>query len=199
MRGPGHVLHWSGSGLAALPFFLLCGGASPYCTQAQDAVAVRAAAVQQEMMVAAFMCRDVASYNRFVISHQIELQETDKALMDFFAQNDAQTGFDDYNLFKTELATASSLRSVRDPQFCRRVNANFAVALGRRESLAQVLLELPYSVETGSVRCPQYAVQTVQAAPAVPAVQTTPVATTTPKTRVRHRTWLGRLVDALFD
>ena len=168
----------------------------PYCTQPQDAVAVRAAAVQQEMMVAAFMCRDVASYNRFVISHQIELQQTDKILMDFFVQNDAQTGFDDYNLFKTELANASSLRSVRDPQFCRRVNANFAAALGRSESLARVLLELPYSVETGSVRCPQYAVQTAQTAPTVPA---TPVATTTPKTRVRHRTWLGRLVDTIFD
>ena len=175
----------STSGLAAFIFFLLCGQvwAAASCTRPQDAMAVRTAAVQQEMMVAALTCYDVDAYNRFVISHQGELQESDKALMDFFLQQDAQTGFDDYNFFKTELANASSLRSVRDPQFCRRANANFAVVLGRSEPLAQLLVELPYPVATGSVRCPSTAVQSAAVAKTVP--------------RVRHRTWLGRLLDSI--
>jgi hypothetical protein len=150
-------------------------------------MAVRTAALQQEMMVAAFMCHDIAAYNRFVISHQGELQESDKALMTFFLQQNAQTGLGDYNLFKTELANVSSLRSVSDPQFCRRINANFGVALGRKEPLAQLLSELPFPVETGSVSCMPYASQSASTANAVLRV------------RVRHRTWLGRLVDAIFN
>ena len=178
----------SRAGCVAFTLFLLSGNvsAAATCARPQDALAVRIAALQQEMMVAAFMCRDVSAYNRFVISHQGELQESDKALMDFFLQQNAGTGSDDYNLFKTELANVSSLRSVSDPQFCRRINANFGVALGRKEPLAQLLSELPYPVETGSVSCMRYASQSIPSANAVPRV------------RVRHRTWLGRLVDAIF-
>ena len=183
----GEVLHRSGWWLAALVFPLLGANAlaAPYCTRPQDAMAVLTAAVQQEMMVAAFMCHDVAAYNHFVLSHRPELQDSDKALMDFFTQASAQTGFDDYNLFKTELANASSLRSVSDRQFCRRANSDFEVALGRDESLAQVLSELPYSVETGSVRCPSYR------------YQTTFTTSTSTRARTRHRTWLGRQIDAI--
>ena len=168
---------------------LLCGnaGAEGYCESPQDALAVRTAALQQEMMVAAFICHDIAAYNRFVLSHQSELQETDKALMSFFLLQNSLTGGDDYNFYKTELANASSLRSVRDPQFCRRVNADFNIALGGYGSLAQLLPALPYPVETGSVRCK-------------PDMYNTTAATNTVQhRRVRHRTWLGRLVDAISD
>lgn len=177
-------------GCAAFTFFLFSGNvwAAAYCARPQDVMAVRVAALQQEMMVAAFMCHDIAAYNRFVISHQGELQESDKALMNFFLQLNAETGLGDYNLFKTELANVSSFRSVNDPQFCRRINANFGVALGRKEPLAQLLSELPYPVETGSVSCmPYVARSTTSLANAV-----------SPTVRVRHRTWLGRLVDAIF-
>ena len=155
-------------------------------------MAVRVAALQQEMMVAAFMCHDIAAYNRFVLSHQHELQESDKALMDFFLQQNTQTAFGDYNLFKTELANVSSFRSVSDPQFCPRINANFGATLGRKEPLAQLLSELPYPVETGSVSCLPYASQSTSTA------TTTAMANANPRVRVRHRTWLGRLVDAIF-
>jgi len=183
----GKILQRPGWWLAALVCPLLVGNAlaAPYCTRPQDAMAVQTAAVQQEMMVAALMCHDVAAYNHFVLSHRPELQDSDKALMDFFTQGNAQTGFDDYNLFKTELANASSLRSVSDRQFCRRANADFEVALGRDESLAQLLSELPYSVETGSIRCPMYR------------VQTTHTTYTAQRARARHRTWLGRQIDAI--
>ena len=165
--------------------------AAPDCDSPQEILAVNVAAVQQEMMVAAFMCSDIYAYNRFVLAHQAELQQADAALMDFFVRDNAGTGFDNYNLFKTELANASSLRSVSDSQFCRRVNANFAVALGRSEPLAQLLTMLPYPVSTGSVRCPQTAAQPSPGYTASVGV---------PQKRVRRgRTWLGRLVDAVKD
>ena len=161
-----------------------CAWAAPSCVQTQDAVAVHMAALQQEMMVAAFMCGDVAAYNNFVLSHQSALQATDKSLLSLFRQANAETGFDDYNFYKTELANASSLRSVRDRQFCARVNADFRAALGR--SVEQLLSEAPFPVDTGSVRCPSL---TAAAKPAQ-----------TPANKpVRHRTWLGRLVDAVFN
>jgi len=177
-------------GYAALMLSLVCGNAMAevYCARQHDVMSVRVAALQQEMMVAAFMCHDISAYNRFVISHQSELQDSDKALMDFFVQKDAQTGFDDYNLFKTELANTSSLRSVSDPLFCRRVNANFNTALSRTQPLEQLLSELPYPIETGSVSCTPYVAQSTPIQYAAPK----------PRVRVRHRTWLGRLVDAIF-
>jgi hypothetical protein len=159
--------------------------ATAICTQLQDAVAVRAAAVQQEMMVAALTCHDIEKYNRFVNIHQRELQQSEAVLMNFFVRQSALTGFGDYNLFKTELANASSLRSVRDGLFCRRVDANFDAAFGRNEPLAQLLPELPYGVDTGSVRCPEYDLRlSAVAAPA-------------PGRMLRHRTWIGRLLDSI--
>ena len=174
-------------GCAAVAFSLIAGNvwAAAYCSRPQDAMAVQVAALQQEMMVAAFMCHDIASYNRFVVSHQGELQESDRTLMNVFLQRDAQTGSDDYNLFKTELANRSSFRSVDDPQFCRRVDANFRVALNEKKPLAQLLSELPYPVEASSVSCMPYLTRSTPASDTVP--------------RVRHRTWLGRLVDTIFN
>jgi hypothetical protein len=156
------------------------------CDSADDIIAVHAAALQQEMMVAAFQCADVAAYNDFVIAHQAALQSSDRSLMAYFERSDPVRAFDAYNLYKTELANAASLRFTRDRTFCARVKANFRAASGR--SLDQALLLVPYPVDTGSVFCPwATAPQPVATSPQTP-----------PKKRVRHRTWLGRLVDWLF-
>jgi len=93
--------------------------------------------------------------------------------------------FDAYNLYKTELANASSLRFSRDRLFCARVEADFRAAVAR--PLDQLLLQLPYPVDTGSIACPW---TTASAALAPPPA--------TPPKKRRHRTWLGRLVDRLF-
>lgn len=165
---------------AAIACVAAVGAGAASCEKPQDAMAIRTAALQQEMVVAAFLCNDVAAYNNFVLSHQIALQQSDAVLMAFFQSANARTGFDDYNLYKTELANAASLRSATDRRFCGRVNANFRAALGR--PLDQLLTALPYPADTGSLRCPQIAV----AAAPPPVVR--------PK---RHRTWLGRIVDAV--
>jgi hypothetical protein len=172
--------------VAALVLVHAGAGAAPSCDRAQDAMALQTAALQQEMMVAALMCRDVSAYNAFVLSHQAALQESDRTLLAFFQGLNAATGDADYNFYKTELANGASLRSVRDPWFCYRNKANFNAAAGR--SLEQALSVLPYPVDTGSLRCNRVSV-------------TTAIANVAPrsKKRVRHRTWLGRLVDAIFD
>lgn len=183
------VFRWTAGG-ALLVWLGTTAAAGPECTRPRDAMAVQTAAVQQEMMVAAIICNDIAAYNRFVLSHRAELQEADRALMRFFRHHNAASGFADYNRFKTELANAAAVRSIDDSQFCRRVDANFAVALGRSEPLGQLLRLLPYPAATGSVSCPQYA------------LATTPVTAGVPQARVRHRNWPGKVVHTaanVFD
>jgi hypothetical protein len=168
--------------VAALTMLTVPAVAAGTCETPDDATALHAAALQQEMMVAAFQCADVASYNNFVLAHRPALLAADRALMAYF-QRTASAPSDAYNLYKTELANASSLRFSTDRGFCARMRADFRTAAANT-SLNQILAEVPYVVDTGSVVCPWPA---RAAAPEPP-----------PKKRVRHRTWLGRLVDWLF-
>ncbi len=169
--------------VAVLAMLTVPAVAAERCETPDETNALHAAALQQEMMVAAFQCADVASYNNFVLAHRPALQDADRALMAYF-QRTASAPSDAYNLYKTELANASSLRFSTDRGFCARMRADFRIAAGR--SLDQVLAEVPYVVDTGSVVCP-WSARAVPAEPVVP-----------PKKRTRHRTWLGRLVDWLF-
>jgi len=136
---------------------LMCTGtwAAPVCERPADAAALRTAALQQEMMVAALLCKASGAYNDFVLSHRAALQDSDRTLMAFFVTANPRSGFDDYNLYKTELANNASLRALRDMLFCARVAANFEAATGR--PLEQVLTSLPSPVGTGNVACRQTA------------------------------------------
>ena len=62
-----------------MPYQALAGAA---CERPQDAMAIHTAALQQEMMVAALICHQVAAYNEFVVSHQSALQESDNGNYD---------------------------------------------------------------------------------------------------------------------
>ncbi len=141
--------------VAALSLCLLSGNAwgAPGCAQPRDMTALQVAALQQQLMVAALTCHDAADYNRFVLSHRRELQESDRALMSFFVRQDARKGSDDYNAYKTRLANDSSMRSVRDPRFCRSANAVFADALDRRGSLAELVSQQPSLIGTDYESC----------------------------------------------
>jgi len=136
---------------AALVLVCTQSWAAPVCDRATDASALRTAALQQEMMVGALVCKAAGAYNGFVRSHQSALQASDRVLMAFFISANPRRGFDDYNLFKTELANNASLRAIHDMAFCARVAANFAAAAGR--PLEQVLTSLPNPVGTGNVAC----------------------------------------------
>ena len=155
---------------AALALMAGNAWAAASCARPQDVTALRTAALQQQLMVAALTCHDAADYNRFVTSSQDELQKSDKALMNFFVRQDARTGADDYNAYKTWLANASSLSSQRDPKFCRSAKVAFDVALNRKGALAELASERPTPIETGYAICSPGAAKTevADAAPSPP-------------------------------
>jgi hypothetical protein len=86
------------------------------CASSEDTFAMRTAAVQQRLMVAAFACNATKLYNGFVISYQRDLQASDLALQSFFRRVNGQTGMANYHAFKTRLANTSSIQRARDPQ-----------------------------------------------------------------------------------
>jgi len=116
-----------GSVLALLAMSGQCLAAS--CARPTEALALKTAAMQQELMVAALYCNDVGPYNRFVISYQHELQQSDSALMNFFVRGHG--GSTAYHAYKTGLANDFSLSGLHGMQaFCAAANAAFDAALG---------------------------------------------------------------------
>lgn len=134
---------------------LLAGAASgaPRCDTPQSQAALRTAALQQYLMVAALTCQRTPAYNSFVLSHQTELQQSDRALLAHFMHRDRSTGDGDYNAYKTWLANASSMRSLHDPQFCQMADAAFSAASDHGKPLAQLVNEQPVPVDLSGVPC----------------------------------------------
>ncbi len=106
------------TGAAALMLVSMAGNVSAAtangCARPEDMSAVKAAAVQQRLMVAALSCDAVELYNKFVTSYQKELQASDRTLENFFRRLNGRTGTEDYHAFKTKLANASSMQSIGD-------------------------------------------------------------------------------------
>jgi hypothetical protein len=135
----------------AIAILLLAGSAwaGSACEVPRDVAALRTAALQQYLMVAALTCHDISAYNGFVRSHQGELQESDRTLLDHFVRRNARTGDGDYNAYKTWLANASSIRSLHDPQFCRIADDAFDAARDRSKPLAELVREQPVPLDVG--------------------------------------------------
>jgi hypothetical protein len=117
---------------ATVTFALVSGNAygASNCAGPQDELAMKTSSMQQALMVAALSCNDVASYNRFVLSHQAELQQADAELMSFFVRENAEGGQEDYHAFKTRAANVSSLQSARNRGgYCANADRLFAAAL----------------------------------------------------------------------
>ncbi len=158
------------TGAATLALFLLTGSAwaAASCVSAPDMRALQIAALQQQLIVAALTCHAAPGYNRFVMSYQSELQESDRVLMRFFLRQDADKGADGYNAYKTRLANTASLRSLHNLQFCSSAKLSFDVALKRNGSLAELVSERPSVIETGYTSCLPGAPEAIQVASAVP-------------------------------
>ena len=100
------------------------------CARPEDMTALKAAAVQQRLMVAALSCDAAQLYNNFVTAYQKELQVSDRALQNFFRRLNGKTGTEDYHAFKTRLANSSSMQSIGDiTAYCSSAKEVFAVAL----------------------------------------------------------------------
>ena len=131
--------------------------AASECASPSDQAALKTAAVQQQLMVAALSCHDVYEYNRFVLGHQSELINSDNALKAYFQKGDKQHGTATYNKYKTELANAASLRSSREPDsFCDAAARAFDAAL-HPASLATVIASADLIADAPGASCPGYA------------------------------------------
>jgi hypothetical protein len=97
------------------------------CTTQTEWVALRSAAVQQELMVAGLTCQAIGSYNRFVIAYRGELQASDADLKAYFIKRQGARGEAAYDTFKTKLANLSSLSEISNTSgFCAAMQAAFA-------------------------------------------------------------------------
>lgn len=131
--------------------------AASECASPSDQAALKTAAVQQQLMVAALICHDVYEYNRFVVGHRGELIDSDDALKAYFQKGDKQRGTATYNKYKTELANAASLLSSREPDsFCDAAAHAFDAVLGPA-SLASIVASADLIADAPGANCPVYA------------------------------------------
>ena len=111
------------------------------CAREEDRTAVKAAAIQQRLMVAALSCDAIQLYNNFVTTYQKDLQASDHALQNFFRRLNGRTGTEDYHAFKTRLANASSMQSIGDiTGYCASAKEMFEAALNSAKSTLTVFV-----------------------------------------------------------
>jgi hypothetical protein len=141
------------------------------CARPADMNALKTAAMQQRLMVAALSCGETQSYNNFVRSYQTELQASDKALQSYFRRVDGKTGTQQYHAYKTRLANASSMAVINDSVgYCASAKASFEQALGAKIVLAAFTADT--AIDQRFVPCPIQTVSTAsdsaKKAPAAP-------------------------------
>jgi hypothetical protein len=101
------------------------------CARPEEAMALKTAAMQQELMVAALYCNAVSQYNHFVVSYQRELQASDAALLRFFQHGHG--GASAYHAYKTGLANDFSLSGLHGmAAFCSTASAHFDASNAQR-------------------------------------------------------------------
>jgi hypothetical protein len=113
------------------------------CAMPDEMAAVQAAAVQQELMVAALTCNEVSRFNAFQTGFGPDLRLSDARLAQMFRRlYGPRRGEAAYHAFKTKLANDSSMRSIRNhPVYCQEAGAILDAALtaDRRPALVSVV------------------------------------------------------------
>jgi hypothetical protein len=105
------------------------------CARPEDMNALKAAAIQQRLMVAALSCDAAAAYNSFVKAYQKELQAADRALQNYFRRLSGATGTEQYHAYKTHLANASSMQSISNiTTYCADAKAAFDASLANAKT-----------------------------------------------------------------
>ena len=101
-----------------------------HCATSKEVTAIAATSIQQELMVAALTCNQVANFNAFQTSFSNELRASDRALMNMFTRLYGGRGTAEYHGFKTRLANDSEIRSIHaNSDFCTAAANVFAAAL----------------------------------------------------------------------
>lgn len=145
------------TGAAALAFFFLTGQAwaGGYCASPEEKAALKIAALQQQLMVAALSCSETGFYNRFVIAYRTDLQRSDTVLQGYFLHSDPHGGIAAYHAYKTKLANTASLRSLRDIEtYCTDAHAVFDTALARYDQpLTALVSDQPAAIAVRDTEC----------------------------------------------
>lgn len=106
------------------------GVAAPRCATSDEVTAIQAAAIQQQLMVAALTCNQIEHFNAFQTSFNKELRRSDASLQRMFRRLYSGRGDAEYHAFKTRLANDSSIRSIHDnPGYCHDAGIVFEAAL----------------------------------------------------------------------
>ena len=85
--------------------------------QSDEVTAIQAAAIQQQLMVAALTCNQIEHFNAFQTSYLQGTAPSDATLEQMFQQALWRaSGEAEYHAFKTRLANDSSMRSIHDNQ-----------------------------------------------------------------------------------
>jgi hypothetical protein len=101
------------------------------CAGPDEVSSIQTAAIQQQLMVAALTCNEIARFNSFQTSFGSELRASDATLSKMFKRIfGAKQGEAEYHAFKTRLANDSSIRSIHDNvNYCRQAGALLTTAL----------------------------------------------------------------------
>ena len=104
---------------------------SAKCAKTEEISAIQAAAVQQQLMVAALTCNEISRFNSFQTSFGPELRKFDATLNRMFRRlYGVRQGEAEYHAFKTRLANDSSIRSIHDNvNYCREAGSLLTTAL----------------------------------------------------------------------
>jgi len=105
-------------------------GRSTKCAAPAEVTAIAATSIQQELMVAALTCNQIANFNAFQTNFGPELRASDHTLMHMFQRLYGGRGESEYHAFKTRLANNSEMRSIHGNQdFCTAAGLVFGAAL----------------------------------------------------------------------
>ncbi len=101
------------------------------CAKPEEVTAIQTSAIQQELMVAALTCNQIANFNAFQTGFSRELQASDATLHKMFKRIFGnKPGEDQFHAFKTRMANDSSIRSIHDNSaYCHEADTVFAAAL----------------------------------------------------------------------
>jgi len=126
------------------------------CARPDEMAAVKTAAIQQRLMVAALSCDAAQLYNSFVSTYQKDLQASDRSLQSFFRRLNGKSGTEDYHAFKTRLANSSSMASIGDiTGYCAGAKQLFDDALNSaRSTLAAFVANRETAADTVFEQCP---------------------------------------------
>ena len=124
------------------------------CSRANEASAVKAEILQQQLMVAAYSCHMAGAYNAFVINYRPDLIADDHTAEGLFLRASAG-GASDYQSYKTSLANNFSLDSNDNTDgFCADAHEMFQQAAEHRgQSLNDLMASLGFDGDEPFAEC----------------------------------------------